>query len=390
MSLIDSVRGEQGHGNRLLVLISISFAFIQTGQFLLPALLPSIIGDLGITPFQAGLALSLMNGVYSVGQYPSGRISDTLNRTTPISVGFLSLITALLLLGTGTNYLVFLLATGLYGLGRALFSVPTRALLSDLYTRRRGQMLGILSTGTDAGGILASGISVYILTITTWRGAFAPLAGFLVFCSVVFVVWSRRRVRFGAVPLEFRSTVRRLFGTRQLLGVVIAYALFWFVVLGVLNFLPTYLQANKGFSPSLASGIFALLFTVGIAIKPLAGRLSDRGGRIGVTVGALVVSAVMLGFVIVGAGVYVVVFGVIVYAAGYKSVPPVIEALLLDLAPEGNVGGDLGAIRGISQGIGSLGPMYIGFAAQNFSYSVAFGGLIVCLLVCAAILAVAT
>ena len=60
---------------------------------------------------------------------------------------------------------------------------------------------------------------------------------------------------------------------------------------------------------------------------------------------------------------------------------PSYDALLLDAAPDAHAGGDLGAARALFLGIGSLGPAWVGAAAQFAGYRVAFGGLTVCLVV---------
>lgn len=77
---------------------------------------------------------------------------------------------------------------------------------------------------------------------------------------------------------------------------------------------------------------------------------------------------------------------VIALALGYKTQFPIVDAILLDAAPDANVGGDLGAARALFLGIGSLGPAYVGVVASTIGYAAAFAGLAACLLVAAGII----
>jgi MFS family permease len=82
-----------------------------------------------------------------------------------------------------------------------------------------------------------------------------------------------------------------------------------------------------------------------------------------------------------------VIAAIAVFAVGYKAQFPIADAILLDAAPDANVGGDLGAARAIFLGIGALGPVYLGVVATTLSYRVAFAGLVACLLAAAGLLA---
>jgi hypothetical protein len=77
---------------------------------------------------------------------------------------------------------------------------------------------------------------------------------------------------------------------------------------------------------------------------------------------------------------------VVALALGYKTQFPIVDAILLDAAPDANVGGDLGAARALFLGVGSLGPAYVGIVASVASYELAFAGLGACLLVAAGII----
>jgi len=390
-----------GHGGRMLATLSVAWATLQLGRFLLPPLLPAIIADIGMTTLTAGVALGALQGVYALTQFPSGRLSDRFTRPSLIVPGLVGLTGALLLLSATTSVGLFVAAMVLFGVGKGLFAVPSRAQLSDLFVEKRGQALGLYAAGTDLGGILAAvgGVVVtgggallalpgldFALPSLGWRDPFAPIAVLLALVAVAYVGWNRDPYRLGRTDVELVATVRRLAKTPTQRDSMLAFALFFFVVGAWVNFLPTYLTRAKGVSEPVAAGLFAVVFVVGIVVKPVAGLVSDRVPRRAVAAGGLLFGIGALAGVALASSTSVVAAAIAVYAVGYKTVFPVADALLLDAAPDENVGGDLGAARAVFLGVGSLGPVYMGVLADVASFELAFVGLGACLVTAAALL----
>lgn len=390
-----------GYSGRMLVTLSVAWATLQLGRFLLPPLLPAIITDLEMTTLTAGIALGALQAVYALTQFPSGRLSDRFTRPSLIVPGLIALTGAFLLLSVATAVWLFFAAAISIGVGKGLFAVPSRAQLSDLFVEKRGQALGLYAAGTDLGGILAAGGGVVVTGSGAllalfdgsiaplslgWRDPFTPLVVMLALVAIAYVGWNHDPYRLGRADVELVTTVQRIMTTRAQRDAMVAFALFYFVVGAWVNFLPTYLTQAKGFSEPVAAGLFAVVFVVGIVVKPVAGLASDRVPRRAVAASGLLFSVGALAGVVLAASVTVVATAIAVYAIGYKTVFPVADALLLDAAPDGNVGGDLGAARAVFIGVGALGPIYMGGLADIASFQIAFIGLGACLLVAAALL----
>ena len=387
-----------GYSGGLLVSVSLAWATLQFGRFLLSPLLPAIITDLGLTAATAGLTLGGFQLLYAVIQFPSGRVSDVFDRPAMVAGGLVILIASFALLAGATTPAVFLIAVLTLGLGKGLFAVPSRAQLSDSFVAKRGQALGIYAAGTDVGGILAAIVGVLVTggsifgavalsADVSWRVPFAPLAGLLVVVTIGYILSNREPYRVGRPSLGLVTTIRRLATTREQREALIAFALFYFVVGAWVNFLPAYLTATKDFSEATAAGVFAVVFVVGFVVKPVAGGIADRIPRRGVAVGGLLISIVALAGVMVSQQLGPVVVATALYAFGYKSVFPVVDALLLDGAPDANVGGDLGAARALFLGVGAFGPVYLGWVVETAGYQVGFVGLGGCLLIAVGLLA---
>ncbi|WP_435155627.1 MFS transporter [Haladaptatus sp. DFWS20] len=388
----DDERLVTGYSGKLLLAVSLGWAIIQTGRLVLSPMLPTVMNSLHITEFQAGLAFTLLWGLYALGQYPSGRLSDNLSRKTLLATGLSLLIVGFGVLASAPTYSVFLLGAAVVGIGAGLYPTPARALVSDLFVTRRGQAFGLHGASGDGGGAVAAGLAVVVLATATWRFAFLPVVLLLVVVFILLHRWNREEYtapQFDvgtsqAALLDVQKTATR-FANRRTAALLVAYSLYAFVWQSVTGFLPTFLQNAKDFSPELAGGGFAVLFVVGALVKPFSGSLGDRISRPVVAAGSLVVATLALAGVIVTSSTLAVTGSVVVFSAGLMAFPPAMQAHLMDVFPDGSMGGDLGATRTIYVGLGSLGTTYVGFVAERAGYAVAFSGLLICLLVSASI-----
>lgn len=375
-----------GYTGRLFVVLSIGWTSIQLGRQVLPPLLPAIIDDLAITPSKAGFALTLMGALYAAAHYPSGRFSDRLSRRTILVVGIVVMTVGFFALSRVASYPALLFGVGLVGLGAALYFVPLRASIADLFVERRGQAFGLNNAAGVAGNVLAAGLAVAVLSVATWRAAFLPVMVLLAVILVLLHAWSREPYVVARVELGLRETAGRVFGTARIRWLVVAYSMFVFTWRGVVGFLPTFLQVDKGFSSALASGGFAMLFIVGAISMPLAGQLGDRLSRLPVAAGSLLLGAVGLAGVLIAPSALLVIVGIVVFAVGLMAFPPVMQSYLMDAFPDDSMGGDFGAFKTIYTGVGSIGPTYVGLIAERSSYTTALGGIAISLLVGAAII----
>ena len=376
-----------GTTGRIFLTVSLGWFVVQLGRQLLPPLLPTIIEDLAISGAAAGFMLTLMWAIYAIFQYPSGRWSDELSRKTLLVIGLSLLVAGFLVVAMSGSYPVLLVGVAIVGLGAGLYPTAARALVSDLFVARRGQGFGIHTAAGDLGNATAGGLAIVAVAVATWQGAFVPVVLLLGVVALGVHVWSREAYVLEPVGFGLKATGRRLFGNRRMRWILVAYALFSFTWQSSTGFLPTLLQFEKGFSVGLASAGFALYFFVGALAKPISGFISDSVGRARVAVAGLVLAMVGLVTILLVAHTWALLLAIVVFAMGLMAFPPVMQAYLMDIFPDHSMGGDLGAMRTAYIGFGSLGPTYVGFVAGIESYTVAFLGLLGCLLVSATIVA---
>ena len=379
-----------GDVGRLSLTFGVGVLTLNAGRQAISPLLPTIIADLGITPSQAGMALTAMGAAFAAVQYVSGRATDELSRKAVLVPSLAVVCLGLVLLSVTTSYPLLVASTTVIGLGAGAYVISMRISLSDLFVDRRGEAIGLNTAAGQLGNVTAAGLAVATIAVATWRTAFLPVAAVLALVVVALHAWGHDTYSVGRIDLDVGGTFRRILVMPHIRWLLLAYALVIFTWQGVVGFLPTLLQVDKGLSPTLASGGFALLFAVGMVVQPFGGRLSDRFSRIGVAGGALVVGTLGVGLLVTSSSTVFVGAGVALLAAGMMTFPPVTQAYLLDLFPASSMGGDFGAFRTLYKLLASLGPTYVGLVAERASYTVAFGGFGVCLLTSAAILLVLT
>ena len=374
-----------GYGWRMLLVVSFGWAVIQTVRFILPVLLPDIRLDLSLSLTQGGIALTVLNLAYGLSQYPGGRYSDSWSRITVIIPGLILLVLGSFFLWAAWGFLSLVLACGLFGIGMGLYAIPVRALISDLFDQHRGRALGVLAAGADIGGVVASGLAILTLAIATWQTPFFPIAILLGSVAVLYFVWSTESFAYKPTSLGIVSTTRRMITTPSQRWTLVVFTLFYFMMTGVINFLPEFLRTAKGFSPGMASASFALLFGFGIVIKPLAGSISDKFSRRLISATGLLICTVALFILILVGSVAAVLIGIFLFALGYKAQLPLMDAIIMDDAPQSSMGADLGAARTLFLGVGSLGPAVVGFLTDMYNFTVSFAFLGLCLVIAAGI-----
>lgn len=388
LSALVSTNGERllgGHTGRMLGVLSSGLTTAKMSRFVLPPLLPAIIVDLSITPFQAGIALSLAPLGMALFLFPSGRLSDQLTRKTVLLAGLSAIIAGSLLLSVTISYPLLLVGAAIVGIGEGTYGAADRGLLSDLFVEKRGAAFGIHLTFFDLAGVLAAGLAVAALGYGVWQNAFLPIAASAVVVAILLYRWSTDPIVLDRPPLRIGETFRRLFFQSRFRWMLVAYSLVAFTSHGVIGFLPSLLQVDHGYSATLASTAFAIMFATGIVTRPLAGRLSDFRNRLVVAGTSLIVGAIgIVGLVTLSAPLFIFA-SIFVFAAGQKAFPPTMQAYLMDAFPTESMAGDLGATRTFYIGVGSLGPTYVGFVASHLSYTAAFAGFVLTLLIAGAI-----
>lgn len=369
----------RGYNGRILLLLTVGYAAMQTGRMALSPLLPTIIEDFTISAFEAGLVLSVLLWCNALMQFPSGRLSDRLSRKTVVVAAFGIAILGFGLLTGATTYWFLLIGAAMIGVATGLYPAAALAWLSDLFETQRGRAFGINTAAIDTGSALSAVVASVVLFAGIWRAAFPPIA--VVVAIVLFYLhrWGDEPYVLERFSFGVGKTARTLLRTSRMRWTLVCYSLYMLTWQGIAGFLPTYLQVAKGFNPLFASSGFAALFVVGIVVKPLVGALGDHHSHALVAASVLVVGSVGLFGMLMATSTVGVLAGVVVFAIGLMGFSPPMLVVLTTQFSDETLGADLGAARAIYIGIGSLGPVLVGYIAGSATYSTAFAVLLGCL-----------
>lgn len=356
------------------------------GQFVVSPVLPEVIETFGLTPSTAGIGLTLLWAAVALAQYPGGRLVDA---WTPKTV----LVSAMGVAAVGMGLVLIAPTFELFVAGLVVFGVGTGALwpaivaaLSRSFASRRARAFSIHEVAINVGGIAAGGAAIGAIALGSWRLAFVPVLGLLIATAAVTHRRYDEPYRFGPVRLDLVRTLGQLLGSRRAVSMLAVFTLLSVAWQGILSFLPTFLRAERGFGPTMASQAFTGLFVAGIAAALLVAPKGDRYGPIRLGGAVLVLGVVGLGLLVGTASVAGAVAGILLFGFGGTAVWPLMISALVDWLPEDRVGGGYGAYSTVFTTLGSLGPAVVGVVADVASFEVAFAGLGGCLLLAAGLL----
>jgi MFS family permease len=304
----------------------------------------------------------------------SGTLSDRLSgspatRRFPFVIaGAPLIVTGLVLLGFTGSIALAAVAVLAFFVGYYLYYPPYRAMFADLLPRSfyaRAQSSQAILRGAGLGAALLAGG----LLLSVWRPLPFVIAGFAVVVTTLAlapVLRLENKCPNPLLPYETLSVRRLLFHDRELRSFAGANALWEFSFSGLKSFIVLYVVRGLGRSPSLASGVIAVVAVAYVAGAPLAGRLADRYGIVPV----MRVSALIYGAGLV-AGVFPhtltpLLIGLPFVALAGSVLLTLPQALAFTLAPRGSEGAAAG-LQDFSRGIGVvLGPIAVGIAVAVF------------------------
>lgn len=365
-----------------IIVISIMTLVIMLGSSVISPVLPLLAQEFGVSYAGAGALVS----AFALGRIPFDFIGGALvDRISPrlVASGGAAIVTVSALLSVwATDFHVLLWYRLIGGVGSALFVITAMALLARTVSpRRMGQAMGFyqsmlllgVSFGPTVGGFSAS----------VFRSLRAPFWAMAILSCAVTVMCFRWVTEFPSAENETQTTAARQETTRMVLMTLLRDNTFRFVCIltfllfgvrsGMMqNLMPLFAQEKLGLSET-GIGVIQSLSSLGnFFVLWHAGRLLDRTGRRRVTlVGLWATALVVLGFAWVTTPFFLaaaaVAFGVV---AGYLGPAP--AAVIADMAPKGSTGAVMGVYR-MCGDIGLLlGPISVGWAAEQLGFSLAF------------------
>lgn len=240
-------------------------ASFQVGK--MPAALPAIREDLGLSLFAAGWAISIFNVLGASLGIVTGAFTDWLGHRRAIVYGLLAIAAASTLGAAAPNGTVLLISRFLEGFGFIAVTVTGPAVLVQATAARHQRLaFGLWGGYWPAGAAMIMLLSTLLLGRIGWRGLWLVDAGFLVVAAVVVARVTRNlggaRQRGGTGGILATLTSR---GPLTLAFVFGAYTI---VHVSTIGFLPTLLVEQLGITLVVAAAL-----TAGVTFSNVFGNL---------------------------------------------------------------------------------------------------------------------
>ncbi|MEU0687388.1 MFS transporter [Streptomyces uncialis] len=153
-------------------------AFSMLQLFLIGALGPRLVGDLGLSPTLLGLTTTIGFGTAAVLSPAGGRIVDRIGPRRSLVVLLVVSAAALALIGAAPGAGLLLGAVALGGIPQALANPATnKAVLAAVAPARRGAVTGMKQSGVQLGAFAAGLPLTALAGGLGWRGAVWTAAG---------------------------------------------------------------------------------------------------------------------------------------------------------------------------------------------------------------------
>lgn len=388
-----------------ILFIGISIAYLDRVNIAVIAANPQFLADMGIAgqPVKIGLMMSLFLAAYAISNVVLSPIGDYLGPRRAMVVSYVIICASLLIGGAASTFGILLATRILLGIGEGFYYPMQNTFVKNWFPpKERGRANTAWLIGQSLAPAVAMPIFTYLVAAYSWESTFhfsfalslIPLA--LLFFFTADTPRAHKQVNAEELKYIEENLAKEKDGSNQAavlkqpyLQLVKTYASnyrFWMLLLilasnsilfwGIMTWLPTYLNKERGFSWEAMGWISSLPFVLGFLFKIASGFIIDRTGR---NAPVLALSALLC-----AAGVY---FGVaiennyvaaivIAFGIGVSSAQiPAVFTLLQKLVPKNAMSSAAGTLNGIAVAFGALSPVLIGFSISvtgNFSSALYF------------------
>lgn len=360
-------KGERGASEsvdrRAMTVLALGHLCSDATQVAVPALLPFLVREQGISYAAAGTLVLASTVASSVVQPLFGYFSDRRSFAALMPFGLALGAVGIALVGMAPGYPSMLLAVVLSGLGVAAFHPEATRFAGLVSGRRRATGMSVFSVGGNAGFALGPLLLTPLILFFGLSGTllFAALPVVMA-CVLAFELPRLRRFRSGPKADGSGPTgAPDLWGAFAVLSGVIS--LRSVVQFGLIAFVPLYYSGVFASSEVTANAALSLTLLAGAGGTLAGGRLADRYGRRAVLLGSLLVLPPLIACFLLSGEIAGMAFLVPIGAATVASYS-VTVVMGQEYLP-GHVGVASGFTVGLAIGMGGVGSPILGALADG-------------------------
>ncbi|GAA0363931.1 MFS transporter [Bacillus horti] len=342
--------------------LTVSMLFLFTGFYLLLPTLPLYIIEMGGNESQVGLAAGLFTLAAVVLRPIVGGLLDRYGRRSFIIWGLLFFTLSMYLYDWVGTILMLMALRVLHGMSWAVSTTAVGTAVTDVIPpTRRGEGMGWYGIAMTVSMAIGPLLGIWIIQNFSFQNLF--LFSTLLSLIALLLIFSTKMSftrKQGAGNIQFFD--------RSVLSVTIAIFFLAVSYGGITTFLPLF-AASLDVNPGTFFLVYAITLT---AIRPVAGKLSDRHGEATVIVPALVFTFLALIVLSLSSGLIGILTSAILYGIGFGSAQPALQAVTLRLAHQDRKGvANASFFTAFDLGI-AVGAIALGTVSQFAGYSMSF------------------
>jgi MFS transporter, DHA1 family, multidrug resistance protein len=360
----------------VVVLTAVAFS-VALGFGVVAPSIPLFAREFGVSNFAAGAVISVFALVRFVSAPLAGRMVNRLGERWVLATGIGIVGVSSLLAGLAGNYAQLIILRGIGGLGSAMFTVSSFALLLRVVApNQRGRAAGTYQTGFLLGGIAGPAFGGPLTAWSLRAPFFVYAATLLVAGTVAMLFLAHTALReheavagtADVAPTSLGTAVR---SSAYRAAVANNFAVGW-AIFGVRSSLiPLFVVEGLRLSPSW-TGIGLVLSAVvqALVLIPAGRQVDTRGRRPFLRAGAAVVMAAGIAMALAG-GPPLFLVAMALYGTGSAFLGVSSAATVGDVIG-GRGGTPVAAFQMASDAGAFLGPLVAGLLADAASFEVAF------------------
>jgi len=378
--------------NVILALLFLGWSLGNLDRYIMNYAVVSITGDLQLDASSTGIILSAFFLDYAIMQIPGGWLADKFGakRVLLMAVIMWSIFTGLTAIAWSLTAMIVI--RFLFGIGEGGFQPSSSKIIATIFPKEeRGRAMSIMLTSGGIVSLIVPLLAAYLLGTIGWRMMFIIIGA--IGAIIAFLYW-----KYIQLPQDEAATVgtedtsnkvnfKELLKTPLMWNLIIAYFCIYAVNWGLVSWIPTYLQKNRGLD----------LMSIG-----WAQTIPAITTIIGVYGSGYIIDKLPKGMEKVLGSISCAVIGLLLYLMftaktvtlfiGYQTVVSIFIAFVITLLPVIVLKKLPSSITGSAMGIANTGgqlagfvtPMAIGFMVDAFngSFDAAFWMLIGFALIC--------
>jgi len=345
--------------------------------------LPLYTKALGGTDFILGLisAFSPLAGI--LFSFPIGLLSDKIGRKKLLVISGIIFVLAPIFYLSVSNPLWLIPIRFFHGIATAILGPVVSAIIVKIYSRNKGEKLGIYSSSTLIGRTLAPLLGGFIISYFANPGIaivsykLVYIAAFILALPVFFLILfikekKNPKKKNKKVELkDFYIDLKYFFSNKKLFSTAIVEMATYFAYGSFETYLPVYLTNFN--IPAYQIGLIFSVQILSIALsKPLFGKISDKIDKRKQIIAGILILGIAIGLIgffqtILGAVILGILFGL-----GLSFSTIATSTYTAEITKEDKLGSSLGSLSSIMDIGQSIGPFITGIIITYFSFKTGF------------------